>query len=134
MRFRNMLKLALVLFILTTACKQKQSEKQTNNPDTLATNVVDKKNEGQNVPEWFRRVPQREGFVYAVGQASSKRPELARKKALLKAQTALAEKAGSVEKGVELKSVHVIKEHQVKQGARWQCYVLMEAPLQTKAN
>lgn len=119
--------------LLFAACKKQQTdqkEPQNTTEDSLTI-------ENENAPNWALHPPQQEGYVYAIGQATSSRPEIARRKAMLNARVKLAEKLS--QQGDSLNSLlrwsRVKDEKQVKQGKGWQSFVLMEAPTEgQKAN
>ena len=78
---------------------------------------------------------QKDGFLYSVGRASSSRITIAREKALMQAQVALANELAK-KQGIPTDSLniilhhsHVAKETQMKRGNRWYSYVLLEMPL-----
>lgn len=129
MRVPLFFSLLLTGILLLGACKsQKEKEKAPEQTkDSLTIEV-------QNAPEWAVRPPSQEGLLYAVGQASSLRPEIARRKAMLNARIKLAEKLNQQGDSLDflLRWSRVKEEKQIKQGKRWHSFVLMELPLQKK--
>ncbi len=85
---------------------------------------------GANAPAWFKQMPQREGFHYALGQATSSDRMLAREKAIMNAQVAMAEslKIKADNKPALLRFSHIAKEQALKKGKRWHYFVLLEMP------
>ena len=134
----------LLLFITTIAlisfvsCSKKQEQK-TAPADSLnvdSVNSVQKERQDDvNGPEWFKNPPRAEEVLYAVGQASSQSPTIAREKAIMNARVAMAEFLKKEKSGlspdslnVDLRFSRVTKETSVKKGKRWYHYVLMEMP------
>ncbi len=96
--------------------------------DTLQTSQTMKRN--VFVPDWFKSRPQREGFYYAFGRANSSSKMIAREKAIMNAQIALAEslKIKADGKPALLRFSHITKEQALKKGKRWHYFVMMEMP------
>ena len=138
-------KMKHLLFLFTTialisfvSCSKKQEQK-TAPADSLKVDSVNSvQSETQaamNGPEWFKNPPKAEDVLYAVGQASSQSPTIAREKAIMNARVAMAEFLKKEKSGlspdslnVDLRFSRVAKETSVKKGKRWYHYVLMEMP------
>ncbi|APF18517.1 LPP20 family lipoprotein [Caldithrix abyssi] len=127
---RRVFLLILAAGLILFACKNEKDKQgnestvETADSDSLALQV-------KNAPQWALSVPQKEGYLYAVGKGSSLRPELARKKAMLEARVKLAEKlSGRGDSlNVFLRRSRVKEETQIKDGGRWRSFVLLEVPL-----
>ncbi|NOX89821.1 MAG: hypothetical protein GXO77_12425 [Calditrichaeota bacterium] len=143
--FKKLFFIAILLFAFFGCKKEKEPDQgatiQTDRGEvTDSAAVVPEVKEGAG-PEWFRNPPQRDDFVYSVGEASSKRPEMARNRAIMNAQVLLAQemakqfgelKPDSLEQVIRFS--RVIKEKQIKKGSLWHSYVLLEAPLKNKTD
>ena len=142
--------LIILLIILFTACGTKKEDQQSkaDSPATDSTladssQVTETETLPAATPAWFRRLPQKEGVLYARGTAVSSNRTIAEEKALFKAQkelAALVEKrqnetspgaktAGDDEdiiSEVRLNNFRVIKQQKVQEGNKWRAYVLLE--------
>ena len=118
---------ALLILLVILTCKKEQKQ-QPVKPDSSTVQI-------ENAPSWFKTYPQQEGFLYAAGQATSSRPEIARRKAMLNARLKLAEKLK--QQGDSLNTLlrwsRVKEEKQIRQGKRWQSFVLLELPLENNS-
>ncbi|GEM_PF-3272501 len=137
----------LGVFLLLVNCENKKPEKITIDSLQVDTSQVLRSEQGQiakNVPNWFRRLPDKEGFYFAVGKGESRRPNLARDKAVLKAQRNLLEqlsvKSANTHSGVQavdenrptpqvLSKTFIKKQKQIRDGQNWIVYVLLEMPI-----
>ena len=123
-KFFSWLLAGLLLF---AACKKETSEQKEEQNVTGDSLTI----QSENAPDWALKPPQEEGYLYAIGQATSSRPEIARRKAMLNARVKLAEKLS--QQGDSLNTLlrwsKVKEEKQLKQGNRWQSFVLMEVPI-----
>ncbi len=121
-----------VLLFFVNCQKTKQTDHNNsavNNKDSLAITT-------KQMPEWAIHVPLEDGYIYAVGQAQSTRPEIARRKAMLDARVKLAKKLSS--KGdsltILLQGSKIKQEKQIRTGKHWQSFVLMEVPVKNSNN
>ena len=102
-------------------------------------------------PSWFKSIPEKNGYIYAAGTATSRRVNIASDKALLNAQVRLAEKLkelglnsgmeeneeaigadsdpGNDNLSVTLQDVMTKNRKQIKAGNLWYSYVLLELKL-----
>ncbi len=117
------------LLLIAGACKNQQKSEKPVQPaaDSLNLDV-----QMDNAPDWALKPPQQDGVLYAVGQASSLRAELARRKAMLNARVKLAKMLAQQSDSLQelLRFSRVTKEKQIQEGKRWHSFVLMELPLQ----
>ena len=94
-----------------------------------------------NWKEWFKKIPDQDGFVYAVGAASSRNLSIASDKAVTKAQISLAEQiknktetpGGADTENVTDDDLYVVlnkslikEQSQIKDGKLWRVYILLE--------
>lgn len=113
----------LALFVLISCDSQK---KTTVVPDSSTVSLLP-----ADAPEWYRQLPQSPEYIYGKGMSRSKRMTIAREKAMLLAQTDLAQKINKdslTGKEIELTRGIVKEQHSVQEGGRWRVYVLMEMP------
>ncbi len=143
--FKKLIFISILLFTFFSCKKEKEPDQgvktQTDQEKVTDSLAVAPEAKGGAGPEWFRNPPQKDDFVYSVGEASSKRPEMARNRAIMNAQVLLAQEMAKQFGGLKPDSLEqvirfsrVIKEKQIKKGSLWHSYVLLEAPLKNKTD
>ncbi|GEM_PF-4446137 len=142
--------ISLMIFVLLFACEQKDNKKPES-LDTLSTSVedsavqIEKNAEAipENAPEWYENVPQREGYIYVVANARSKRADIAEDKAEHLAHIIMAQKIRNLKNNLQknggmqaqnesdnqtqdmMYSIFIKKER-IKEGKYWHAFVLLE--------
>ncbi len=133
MAYQKIKILAFLLLIASLSCSKKEPSNQVpQNVDSLSS-TQEEVLVPADAPVWYTAKPETQGFIYGRGMARSRRVNIARDKAVLKAQAELAEllKSGStLTVPVELKNTLIKKQKQIQEGKQWRVYVLLEAPLQ----
>jgi hypothetical protein len=130
-----------LLLIYLSCTEKKQAESDfTKNDSTLITISGLDSAALEAAPEWFKNIPESDTVYYAAATAKSSRANIARDKAIMKAQVELAAKlrsAGSP-KGADagddtsdeldevIKNVITSKQTQIQEGRLWRVYVLLE--------
>ncbi|MBD3224017.1 MAG: hypothetical protein GF313_04770 [Caldithrix sp.] len=133
----------LIVVVLVACSSTDDQENQmpadsslTHQKDSMRTNIEQE----VPVPNWFENVPQKDGFIYAVGTARSIRGEIAQRKATMQARIQLAEKYSALQNPAHTESggasanelnvqlpIHEVKEiEKYKSDKFWQVYVLLE--------
>ena len=143
----------ILVFLILVAC-EKTSRHDLNKSDSsivadsARTDSVLLIENAENAPSWYLAIPEKEGFIYAIGMAKSRRANIASDKALLNAQVSLAEKLkrqglnivnGEGENAIGadsdpdndnlsiiMKDVMVKNKKQLKVSDIWYSYVLLE--------
>ena len=130
---RKLIIFIIPLFLVAYSCTKKESsEQQQSQADSLA-NVQKDLLIPADAPAWYSAKPEVQGYLYGRGMARSRRVNIARDKAVLKAQAELAELLKSdstLSVPVELKNTLIKEQKQIREGKHWRVYVLLEAPLQ----
>ncbi|MBN1408067.1 MAG: hypothetical protein JW956_09765, partial [Calditrichaceae bacterium] len=103
----------------------------------------------QHAPSWAKSVPVKDGYIYVIGTAKSRRANIASDKALFNAQVRIAEKLKELELeftegenaigadsdpdndnlSIKMQDVMTKSKKQVKSGDLWYSYVLLELKL-----
>jgi len=139
----------LTLLFVLNSCKNKQPRQQQ---APTADSTKAQKNSAlsdpiEGTPAWFEQLPQKKGYLYALGQAHSLRPNLARDKAVLQARVRLARKVRELDerpnrppadggaketvpheeaRQTVLEKSMIKRQKQIKKGKQWQVFVLLE--------
>ena len=122
----------MLLFVLLSCSKKEPSDQAPQKADSLS-NAHQDVLVPADAPAWYITKPETQGYLYGRGMARSRRVNIARDKAILKAQAELAELLNSdstLTVPVELKNTLIKEKKQIKEGKQWRVYVLLEAPLQ----
>ncbi len=122
----------LLLVALLSCSKNEPSDKAPQKADSLSS-VQNDVLVPADAPAWYTAKPEVEGFLYGRGMARSRRVNIARDKAVLKAQAELAEilkSDSTLTVPVELKNTLIKEQKQIQEGKQWRVYVLLETPLQ----
>lgn len=153
----NYMKKFLVLFVsillLFTACKDESRQgdaagdslQVVTEADSVRDSEIKQIDKGveKNSPAWFKSVPAEEGKIIVAAFGKSSLPTIAEEKALLKAQTLLAEQielnkkaaaGGGIESTEEITETDIsgfrIREQKkIKAGKKWIAYILLEKDL-----
>ncbi len=116
---------------------------------TLLKQVVE---QGVPAPAWYVHIPQKEGALYAAARGRSLRPNIARDKAMMRAQKELAAKMETLKQkdsartkavggaqaaeeqnnGTQLTGAIIKEQKQFKKGKYWYVYILMEMPVSAR--
>ncbi len=131
--------LIIIGLMFLISCTKKQEEKRPVTTDSLSVDSLHTGNsanqQSMEGPQWIKTPPSQEGFIYVVGKGESRSKTIAREKAIMNAQVALAEMLKKEKSGtspdslnVYLKMSHVAKEKSLKKGKHWQHFVLVEMP------
>ena len=121
--------LTVVLFIAAASCSKKESSEQTVQSTDSLTSMQNEVLVPADAPAWYSAKPDAPGFLYGRGMARSSRVNIARDKAILKAQAELAELLKSdsaLTVPVELKNTLIKEQRQIREGKQWRVYVLLE--------
>ena len=143
----------ILVFLLLVACEKTSRNDLSKSDssivaDSARTDSVLLIENVEYAPSWYLAIPEKEGFIYAIGMAKSRRANIASDKALLNAQVSLAEKLkrqglnivnGEGENAIGadsdpdndnlsiiMKDVMVKNKKQLKVGDIWYSYVLLE--------
>ena len=142
----------LISVLIIISCEKKEGEDpvdidSTAIIDSLQSNPILSTEILKHAPEWYRTLPEDEGFIYAAGVAKSRRAKIASDKAVMKAQMKLAEKLKEMELqsdrdhekplgadsdpsngnlSVILQDVIVKEKKQFRSGKLWYSFVLLE--------
>ena len=144
---------SILVFLILVACEKTSRNDLSKSDssivaDSARTDSVLLIENAENAPSWYLAIPEKEGFIYAIGMAKSRRANIASDKALLNAQVSLAEKLkrqdlnlvnGEGENAIGadsdpdndnlsiiMKDVMVKNKKQLKVGDIWYSYVLLE--------
>ena len=144
---------SILVFLILVACEKTSRNDLSKSDssivaDSARTDSVLLIENAENAPSWYLAIPEKEGFIYAIGMAKSRRANIASDKALLNAQVSLAEKLKRQglnivnEEGenaigadsdpdndnlsIAMKDVMVKNKKQLKVGDIWYSYVLLE--------
>lgn len=140
----------LLGFILLVFSCEKKEVKPHESADSLNTVTKDSTLQRQkaaeeipqNAPQWYMDIPEREGYIYTVANARSKRADIAEDKAEHMARVLMAEKVAELKKEAqnsggaqsekaqeETQSLNrsiIIKKKRIKEGNYWHAFVLLE--------
>lgn len=132
MKSKKTVILIILLFLTVFSCTKKETpETLPMRADSLA-NIQKETLVPADAPSWYLAKPETEGYAYGRGMARSRRVNIARDKAVLKAQAELAELIktdSTLATPVELKNTRIKEQTQVREGKQWRVYVLLEAPV-----
>ena len=144
---------SILVFLILVACEKTSRNDLSKSDssivaDSARTDSVLLIENAENAPSWYLAIPEKEGFIYAIGMAKSRRANIASDKALLNAQASMAEKLkrqglnivnGEGENAIGadsdpdndnlsiiMKDVMVKNKKQLKVGDIWYSYVLLE--------
>ena len=144
---------SILVFLILVACEKTSRNDLSKSDssivaDSARTDSVLLIENAENAPSWYLAIPEKEGFIYAIGMAKSRRANIASDKALLNAQVSLAEKLkrqglnivnGEGENAIGadsdpdndnlsiiMKDVMVKNKKQLKVSDIWYSYVLLE--------
>ncbi len=122
----------LALLFVSLSCSKKEPKDQLpKNADSLS-NVQQDVLVPADAPAWYTAKPETRGFMYGRGMARSRRVNIARDKAILKAQAELAvllKTDSTLTVPVELKGTAIKEQLQIREGKQWRVYVLLETPV-----
>ncbi|HES60103.1 MAG TPA: hypothetical protein ENO18_06705, partial [Caldithrix sp.] len=144
----------LFLFFICVACEKANREdgrgdETTVITDSMKTDSVLSTEILQHAPSWAKSVPVKDGYIYVIGTAKSRRANIASDKALFNAQVRIAEKLKELELeftegenaigadsdpdndnlSIKMQDVMTKSKKQVKSGDLWYSYVLLELKL-----
>ena len=140
MKCSKLLFLFVGLLLLLACGREKANTKKAEARDSLAIDSLRLHEKAERTrdalaPSWFVKPPAGENAIFAVGKGISGASTIARKKAILKAQVALAEQLQKEKSGTEPDSLsllvnqsYVVREYRLKRDKHWQYYVLMKMP------
>ena len=125
----NFCYLLLISLLAVISCENKDSadSKISAGDDSLSVSREDQLIPA-DAPAWFVDEPDIKGYIHAKGMARSRRINIARDKALMKAQAELAMKINPDSLGgmIQLENLSIKKQEQVQEGNLWRVYVLVE--------
>ncbi|MEJ2542548.1 MAG: two-component regulator propeller domain-containing protein, partial [Calditrichaceae bacterium] len=94
----------ILILIILFSCEKSDRKDLSNIDTTVVSDSINSDNVlsieiREKAPAWFKSLPVKEGYIYAVGTAKSRRASIASDKALLNAQVSLAEELKQLEQG-----------------------------------
>jgi hypothetical protein len=143
----------ILILIILFSCEKSDRKDLSNIDTTVVSDSINSDNVlsieiREKAPAWFKSLPVKEGYIYAVGTAKSRRASIASDKALLNAQVSLAEELKQLEQGsgmeetqgadsdpdnenlsIKMQDVLTKNKKQIKSGNLWYCFVLLELKL-----
>ncbi|MEJ2052638.1 MAG: hypothetical protein P8X42_01845, partial [Calditrichaceae bacterium] len=144
--------IGLLLCVILIGCLDKDQTEtskadSTKTADSLQNNLMPESDIIAIAPEWFKKLPEKNGFLYASALGKSQRNSIADSKAMMKAQVILAEKLKNTgeynniqrdhlslgadkdpvdnDMSVTLKNVIVKDKKRIKAGKLWYSFVLV---------
>ena len=141
----------IVITLFLFSCKEKkdipsdQLDSLKNVDSAFVDSGLVESNILKNAPDWFKNIPNQDGFIYGIGTAKSRRLNLASDKAVTKAQISLAEQVkkktestiGADSDEISESDLNVVltksvikNQTQIKEGKLWRSYVLIEMEIE----
>lgn len=154
----NIMKFCVVLFLcfLFVSCTKKEKNDVSKSDSMMVVDSTMAEHDLEMVileqaPGWYKSMPEKEGYIYTVGTAKSRRGSIATNKAVMKARIKMADKLKEMEYDINsdldkipqgadmnpsddnlsmaLQNVIIKEKKQIKTGDYWHTFVLLEMQL-----
>lgn len=137
------------IVILAIACSTDTKTSQHDSDSTAIDSNLAMQIYSDQAPEWMKQLPEQAGFIYAAGEGISSRLSLAEDKALLRAQTKLANEMEKIlheqmttapggaqsdesditDSMIDISGFSVLKQQREEAEGKWYVYILLEKEL-----